>query len=449
MQNVSALYNSIMNSGGEQECKLDINNVPYEMDTLVEMQTSIALYDKLSVGNTMAGTIDVSLFTPSSAVPVMAQLRPYVRAVKRPHYGRNQIIDNRTYPYEAVNSSGVAQGITVSRTADGAYLLNGTSSVVSRVYNLGNPNATASANEADQVKWLATGSYKMTITADNLPEGAIVRVYVYRYTSTAANPTRTQLAYAEAGGSEVSFSVTDAYTYILLNLYIGAGTYSNCKIYPLVWLASDTSTNWDEPAQSITLASEWLPKGVYWIDTREYDKESGILALHGYDAMLKGEQDYMVEGDQGIWPRKDRNVLCDLADLLELGTDVYTSVTATGNPRAAGLYERVNNKYEPTLDTSVVSGKVYYQRTNTGIDSRVWDIVTNNYDVQYTGFGEEGYTVREVLGYIGSMYAGNWIINEQGQLRLVVLGDIPAETSYLITENDLRIVIGGDRLIMI
>ena len=285
MQDVSQTYTSILANGGWHECKLEINGVAYGMEQLVSMQTTSALWDAaVSVGNAIAGTIDVQLIAQSQNVPTMAKLCPYVRAVNN------------------------------------------------------------------------------------------------------------------------------------------------------------------------TQQSEWIPKGVYWIDTREYDKETGILTLVGMDAMLKGEQAYMSEGDQGVWPQVDINVLCDIANRLELGSDKYTKITnPTGNPKAKGwyYYSATDKKYYLSTATSVNPATTYYKRSNTGIDSRTLPLINKYYAVQYTGFGDEAYTVREVLGYIGAMYAGNWIINEVGQLRLVVLGDIPAETNYMITENEARITLGGDRIILL
>lgn len=284
MQSVSSTYTDIMANGGWQEVKLVINNVEYGMsDELVTMRTSHSLYDNaVSVGNTVAGTIDVRLIAQSSSIPTMAKLQPYVRA-------------------------------------------------------------------------------------------------------------------------------TDG-----------------------------------------TNTSEWLPKGVYWIDTRQYDKESGVLTLTGLDAMLMGEQDYCQYGNQGTWPQIDLNVLCDIADRLDLGTDAYTAVSnPTGNPKSKGWYYKSGSNYYLTSNTSVQSGTTYYVRSNSGIDSRTLPLISNHYQVGYPGIGEGAYTVREVLGYIGSMYAGNWIINEDGKLRLIVIGDLPAESNYLITEGGDIITIGGDRLVMI
>lgn len=283
MQTVSALYTQILANGGWHECKLEINGVAYGMDKIVDMSTSHALFDgSVSVGNTIAGTIDVRLIASSNSVPTMAELRPYVRAV----------------------------------------------------------------NDSQQ--------------------------------------------------------------------------------------------------------SEWLPKGVYYIDTREYDKETGVLYLSGMDAMLKGEQDYMQYGDQGYWPRTDIAILYEISARLGLDYTAYEIwPPGEGEYIAGRYYELIDGQYVLTEDEYAVVEKTYYKAiSEPGIDPRTLDIITNSYSIGYPGIGEEAYTVREVLGYIGSMYAGNWIINDQGLLQLIVLGDIPTETFYLITEDGDRITLGGDRLVM-
>lgn len=284
MQTVSSTYVQLMENGAQQEIKIVIGNNTYTMDDLVELRTYNAMFDRsLSVGNTMAGTIDVRLVAQSSDIPTMAQMQPFVR------------------------------------------------------------------------------------------------------------------------------------------------------------LTDGEST------------SEWISRGIYWVDTREYARETGILTLHGFDAMLKGEQDYLTYGDQGTWPQIDINILCDIAYRLDLGTDSFTLVTnASGNPKAQGWYYSPSaGSYYLTSDTNVITGKNYYTRTNSGIDDRTIPLIANHYEIGYPGIGEGAYTIRDILGYIGSAYAGNWIINETGQLRLIVVGDIPAETNYFIDENDNRITLGGDRLVFV
>lgn len=139
-----------------------------------------------------------------------------------------------------------------------------------------------------------------------------------------------------------------------------------------------------------TTQSEWLPKGVFFIDTREYDETADQLTIHAYDAMLKTEQSFTQAGSQGEWPRTDIAVVKEIAYRIGLST----SASATD-----------------------------------GIDSRTLAILTNGYAVQYPGITlEDGtpqystdgaYSMREVLGYIGAMYGGNWCISDAGKLRLV------------------------------
>ena len=43
---------------------------------------------------------------------------------------------------------------------------------------------------------------------------------------------------------------------------------------------------------------------------------------------------------------------------------------------------------------------------------------------------------------IAAAYAGNFIITQTGELRLVTMFDLPPETRNLITEDGFKIVIG-------
>lgn len=144
--------------------------------------------------------------------------------------------------------------------------------------------------------------------------------------------------------------------------------------------------------------SEWIQKGCYFIDTRETRDDGGnkVLTLHGYDAMLKTEADFPI-GGVSAWPATDAEVIRAIAN--EIGVSV---------------------------------------------DERTWDIVTNDYMVQMP----ENYSMREVLGYIGAMYAGNWIMTDLGELQLIALNGLPGETNYLVDQVGYAIVFGGDRILV-
>ena len=147
-----------------------------------------------------------------------------------------------------------------------------------------------------------------------------------------------------------------------------------------------------------TRVSEWLNKGVFFVDTRQKKNSStGIqrLVIHGYDAMMKAEQDYPASKIQ--WPAKDIDVVREIAD--HIGVE---------------------------------------------IDRRTLEIITNGYAVQLP----YEYTCREVLGYIAAMYGGCFVMNESGQLRLIVVSAIPVNTNYLVDENDNAITFGGVRILV-
>ena len=117
--------------------------------------------------------------------------------------------------------------------------------------------------------------------------------------------------------------------------------------------------------------SEWIPKGVFYIDTRQTDDVSGALSLHGYDAMLKASPNYIdVDERSGMWPRKCRIVVEDIA-----------------------------------------------YRMGVELDERT---VLQEYDVGYMPLTSG----REILGWIAAMHGGNWTITDEGKLRLVPL--VPA-----------------------
>ena len=148
-----------------------------------------------------------------------------------------------------------------------------------------------------------------------------------------------------------------------------------------------------------TTQSEWLPKGTFYIDTR--DEGNGIISITAYDAMLKADQNYTTSGNQGGWPKTDLQVVQNICS-----------------------------------------------RIGVTLDSRTQAILTGGYQIQYPGFGEDAYTMRELLQFIAQMYAGNFWINDMNKLMLVGLGDFPPETNYLVTENGDAILIGGYRILV-
>ena len=142
--------------------------------------------------------------------------------------------------------------------------------------------------------------------------------------------------------------------------------------------------------------SEWIQKGVFFIDHRSYSGEDNeLMEIHGYDAMLFSEADF--PSSNASWPRTDINVVRDIAKEMDV-----------------------------TIDPRTVS------------------IMKKGYKVQYPS----EYSQREVLGFLAAMYAGSFVMSDTGELRLVQMTGIPKETSFLIDHAGFILTFGGERIIV-
>ena len=149
-----------------------------------------------------------------------------------------------------------------------------------------------------------------------------------------------------------------------------------------------------------TLTSEWLNKGVFYIDTRERTKNlygEDVMAIHGYDGMLMSEQ-------------------------------MYATVTWTTKRDYAVLQEICSKITGWSLNSETLS----YLQSQSAI----------NIKTPY------GFTYREVLQSIAAMRAGNFVMDEAGKLKLIPLTSAPTETFYLITPQGNYITIGGNRIVL-
>jgi hypothetical protein len=142
--------------------------------------------------------------------------------------------------------------------------------------------------------------------------------------------------------------------------------------------------------------SEWIQKGVYFIDHREYHgEENERMVISGYDHIILTEDEF--PGSTHEWPRTDIDVVRDIAN--EIGTS---------------------------------------------IDGRTVQIMNKGYKINYPA----GYSMREVLENIAAMYAGSFIMSDTGELLLVTMFGIPKETNYLIDNVGFAVTFGGDRILV-
>ena len=147
-------------------------------------------------------------------------------------------------------------------------------------------------------------------------------------------------------------------------------------------------------------ASEWIPKGVFFFSTRKTDRVTGVLSVHGYDAMLKAEETWLDSSyDSKTWPMPAETAVNDIAARMGVAVDSRTALDAS-------------------------------------------------FPMQYPVDDDGDMTMREALGRIAVANAGNWIITDEGKLLLVGLNSMPKETNYLVTENGSAITFGGVRILM-
>lgn len=143
----------------------------------------------------------------------------------------------------------------------------------------------------------------------------------------------------------------------------------------------------------------WMRKGTFFIDTRTSRKMSSgrtITTLTGYDAMLRAEEDF-------AW------------DVL---------------------------KKWPALDINVV--KKIAQQMGVSLDPRTEEIIVKGYEIPIP----DGYSCREILGNIATMYGGNFIMSDLGQLLLVQLNNVPRESLVLLNEDGVPILFGGEPVLV-
>lgn len=143
--------------------------------------------------------------------------------------------------------------------------------------------------------------------------------------------------------------------------------------------------------------SEWVPSGVFYVDTRALDEASGLLSLHGFDAMLKAEAVWWDPSeDAGEWPMSQKRAAADIA-----------------------------------------------RRMGVSLDSRT--CIQPDYMVEYPN----DLTMREVLSHIAMAHGGNWRVTGAGELLLAPVGALPEETRLLVDREDGGAILFGEVRILV
>lgn len=174
-----------------------------------------------------------------------------------------------------------------------------------------------------------------------------------------------------------------------------------------------------------TQTAEWLPKGVFYVSTRQTDKLTGALAIHGYDAMRKAGAVWDID-PAASWPMSARAAAEDIARRMGVAIDPRTVLS--------GAFPV---DYPVDSATATSSGRAELNRAQP-LDAAVARSVDENGDL----------TMEDVLSGIAAGEAGNWVMSDEGKLLLLRFGDIPPETWYLVDEYGDAITFGGDRILV-
>ena len=152
----------------------------------------------------------------------------------------------------------------------------------------------------------------------------------------------------------------------------------------LTWLQSNATKQPNDTA--------WIPKGTFWINTREEDPLMNTVTLHCVDAMMFGEQDFIPEdSDLPLWNDETMRTVANMC------------------------VQKIN-------------------ASTTGVNV----VFDNPNDIQNTApyilnAPPVGYTVRQILSGIAAAHGGNFIITPQNHLRFIPL--IPTDTEVDIQTN--------------
>lgn len=139
-----------------------------------------------------------------------------------------------------------------------------------------------------------------------------------------------------------------------------------------------------------TVVSEWIQKGVFFTDTRSINKVNGAIKIHGFDAMLKAENNY---------PSDDAN------------------------------------NYPLANDAALVD--IIANAMGVQVDSRTYDIITGDHQIGLP----LGYSQREVLSGIAAMHFANFCISDEG--KLLAVGIVTGETVTAFGDEDGNVILIG------
>lgn len=331
------LWERVGTDGWAAEHKVVIAGVEHSGSNLLTLKTYGNLYEGVGIGNAMSRQIDLQIL-PQGTIPKQAEMKVYTRLSK------TYIVSTRRWE---VNSSGV---INLSLKAGTYYV-----------------------KVSDAMSMYA--DHKIVLPQDCPPNSEIM---VRTYSNDAPE------AYVEYWDEATS----TLGSMVPIEVEVVAGT-------PISRLWQKQTSYGSLTKYDDVRVSEWLPKGIYYISTRQTNRITGVMTIHGFDAMLKSGQ---------VWQ----------------GETVTENFPMDVNTALADICERMGVELDP--------------RSQIDTNFPVKDFVDSL-----------GYmTMRSVLGRIAVANAGNWVMTDEGKLRLVPM--VPGTDSVDLGENAENVYPGQETL---
>lgn len=142
-----------------------------------------------------------------------------------------------------------------------------------------------------------------------------------------------------------------------------------------------------------TSAEDRVPKGKFYVKFENHDKQNGTYSYTGTDILARIDKQYLASNETLDWPKTPITVLREIALRFDISID----------PRTIALFE---NEIPPL-----------------------------GMNIGFPGDDENSYTYRNVLSFMGVMFGGNWVITDEGCLRLVLLNQNDQLTPYSVGQN--------------
>lgn len=336
MQTVSDLFNKIWadygKAGFQTQSRVTIAGEVYGPGELLSLRTYGGLFQNAGIGNVVSRQIDLQII-PKGTIPRQAEMRVETRVTK----------DARQ------------------------------KHAIVRVLKIGKNNArpmgpgTFTIFVAESAAQTFQPDYQITLTK-SYGANSLITVQVLDKTEAHAYVESWDVA------SQTYLPPEEITIEKATSSMIGDGYFNT------------TTVSYTEKGEEV---SEWIPKGVYYIKTRETNTITGVMTIHGFDAMLKSGQNWQSASVTDSFPMSAADALADICGKMGAELEPGTYVSAA---------------------------------------FPVKDFVD-----------ELGYmTIRSVLGRIAVANAGNWVMSDKWNpttgkpyLRLVPLVNTSGETVEL------------------